>query len=78
MQPDQQDKCPQCEAVTTPVVVMDKVHPHVGGLDLEYRLPGDRPSFWSGHYPTAGRVNALMCSGCGLIQLFGERNEPSA
>jgi hypothetical protein len=39
---------------------------------LEYRLPGDRRTFWGGRYPTAGVVNAFMCGGCGRIALYGQ------
>jgi hypothetical protein len=59
----------------SPVVIMDK---SPGGLTgnwhigvLEYRLPDDRVSFWTGGYPTAGPVRAFLCGGCGRIALYG-------
>ncbi len=58
----------------SPVIIMDK---SPGGLsrlhigELEYRLTDDRVSFWTGQYPTAGKVRAFMCEGCGRIALYG-------
>jgi len=62
----------------SPIIVMDKLHPgptkhrHTGSL--EYRLPEDRLSFWTGKYPTAGPVVAFMCKECGRIALYAEPN----
>ncbi|MSU33960.1 MAG: hypothetical protein EXS36_02395 [Pedosphaera sp.] len=42
-------------------------HRHTGLL--EYRLPDDRLSYWTGKYPTAGEVRAFMCAGCGRIAI---------
>jgi hypothetical protein len=64
----------------SPIIVMDRSHnpltnrPYVGSL--MYRLPDDRPSFWTGKYPTAGSVQAFMCAECGRIALYG--NKPQA
>ena len=66
--------CSECKGEMAPVVVADKVHPMVVGFaghGLQYRLPGDKPSFWTGHYPSAGSVESFMCAGCGRIQLYG-------
>ncbi|MGH7200121.1 MAG: hypothetical protein ACREJB_05915 [Planctomycetaceae bacterium] len=54
---------------------MDKLHhtptKHRHAGSLEYRLPDDRLSFWTGMYPTAGEVWAFMCADCGRIALYG-------
>lgn len=63
----------------SPIMVMDKLHTgptkqrYVGSL--EYRLPDDRLSFWTGKYPTAGNVLAFMCAGCGRIALYAGKPE---
>lgn len=63
----------ECQGAMAPIIIMDK---SPGGLtrpgyagELEYRLPDDRVSFWTGQYPTAGKVLAFMCEGCGRIAL---------
>ena len=66
--------CVECQGLMSPIIVMDK--DHYGNLgpgpqSLEYRLPEDSRSFWTGKYPTAGRVQAFMCGGCGRITLYG-------
>jgi hypothetical protein len=67
--------CIECGASLAQIVVMDKLHPtptkHRYTGSLEYRLPEDRLSFWTGKYPTAGTVNAFMCEECGRIALYG-------
>jgi hypothetical protein len=59
----------------SPVIIMDKTQPHLYPHrytgPLEYRLPDDRLSFWTGRFPTAGLVLAFMCEGCGRIALYG-------
>jgi hypothetical protein len=67
----------------SPIVIMDKApgmarHAVVG--QLEYRLPDDCASFWTGKYPTAGVVRAYLCAGCGRIALYGDNPdaEPGA
>ena len=65
--------CPQCEAAMAPVVVMDNSIGRDTRHDgIEYRLPDDKQRFWTNRYPTTRQVTALMCSGCGLIQLYGD------
>jgi len=44
----------------------------VDGL-LEYRLPDDKVSFWTGKYPSAGVVQAYLCGECGQIALYGDK-----
>ncbi len=68
----------------SPVVIMDRqpgglARRAVAGL-LEYRMPDDRVSFWTGQYPTAGVVQAYLCAGCGRIALYGDKPdaEPGA
>jgi hypothetical protein len=67
--------CVECQGSMSPIVVMDKLHraptQHRYAGSLEYRLPDDRLSFWTGKYPTAGPVLAFMCEGCGRIALYG-------
>jgi hypothetical protein len=63
----------------SPIIVMDKDRFGMTARDpqpLEYRLPDDRRSFWTGRYPTAGQVRAFLCAGCGRIALYG--SEPAA
>ena len=59
----------------TPIVIMD-VAPSMTRRavpgPLQYRLPDDRVSFWTGKYPTAGVVQAYLCAECGRIALYGE------
>jgi hypothetical protein len=67
--------CIECQSSMYPIVMMDKLHPgptkHRYAGALEYRLPDDRLSFWSGKFPTAGEVHAFMCDSCGRIALYG-------
>ena len=60
--------CVECQGRMSPVLVMDKTHPtptpHRYTGPLEYRLPEDRLSFWTGKYPTAGPVAAFPPCGC--------------
>jgi hypothetical protein len=58
------------------IVLMDKYHPNPRYTqELEYRLPGDKLSFWTGKYPTVGKVQAFMCGDCGNIALYGRASE---
>jgi hypothetical protein len=64
----------------SPIIIMDQnrygsMGP--GPQAIEYRLPEDKPSFWTGTYPTAAPVRAFMCSSCGRIALYGS-GEPNA
>lgn len=63
--------CIECQGFLSPIVVMDKIHPNGASQEIEYRRPVDSRSFWTGKYPTAGRVQAFMCGGCGRIVLYG-------
>jgi hypothetical protein len=68
-------RCLECEGELSPIVIMDKHYSATrGGTsgELEYRQPDDTRSFWTGRYPTAGRVQAFMCGECGRIALYGE------
>jgi len=64
----------------SPIVIMDRYYPgaapHRFTGALEYRLPDDRLSFWTGRYLTAGQVRAFLCAGCGRIALYGDRPGP--
>jgi hypothetical protein len=63
----------------SPIIIMDK--DRHGGLvpqspqSLEYRQPDDSRSFWTGKYPTAGKVRAFLCASCGRIALYGSAPE---
>ena len=74
--------CVECQGSMSPILIMDKLHPapteHRYTGSLEYRLPEDRLSFWTGKYPTAGEVRAFMCAGCGRIALYGAAAEGQA
>ena len=67
--------CLECEGAMSPIVVMDNAYRQM--VVLTYRLPDDRPSFWTGQYATAGTVRAFMCADCGRIALYGEKPNPS-
>ena len=71
--------CAECRESMSPVVIMDKV-----GLqftkgstiqELEYRLAEDSRSFWTGKYPTAGKVRAFLRGNCGRIALYGDASD---
>lgn len=73
--------CVECQGPMSSVVIMDKglasLPGHSGDPnDLEYRQLDDSPSFWTGKYPTAGKVRSFMCGDCGRIALYG--SEPDA
>lgn len=80
MDGDASKTCFECQGTMSPIVIMDRVH-HAGAPpELQYRQPDDRRSFWTGWYPTAGRVQAYLCGECGRIALYGQPPpaEPSA
>jgi hypothetical protein len=70
--------CVECDGTMSPIVIMDKSHGgptrHRYTGTLEYRLPEDRLSFWTGKYPTAGAVRAFLCGICGRIALYGSKS----
>lgn len=67
--------CVECQGAMSPVIIIDMApggltrHAYAG--ELTYRLPDDRVSFWTGQFPTAGKVQAFLCEGCGRIALYG-------
>ena len=66
--------CAECQGTMSPIIIMDKAPGaarHSYTAPLEYRLPDDRVSFWTGKYPSAGEVRAFMCEACGRIALYG-------
>jgi hypothetical protein len=76
MADDAQRTCVECQGTMAPIVIMDKSPGVARRLvfgPLEYRLPDDQVSFWTGRYPTAGVVRAFLCAGCGRIALYGDR-----
>jgi hypothetical protein len=75
---DEARTCPECQGSMSPIIIMDKqpgVTRYSAAGALEYRLPDDRISFWTGKYPTAGSVRAFMCGGCGRITLYGAETQ---
>ena len=62
-------KCIECQGDTAPVVVMDRNYKSIA--QLAYRQVGDKKSFWTGKFATAGSVLAHMCGNCGRIALYG-------
>jgi hypothetical protein len=75
MADDASKTCWDCEGTMHPIVIMDRDYNKLTGSrmheGLEYRQPDDRRSFWTGKYPTAGKVQAFMCENCGRIELYG-------
>lgn len=68
--------CSDCQGQMAPIVIMDKYYVNNRYTqELEYRLPDDKISFWSGKYPTAGKVQAFLCGNCGKIALYGSASE---
>jgi len=72
-----QRTCVECQGRMSPIIVMDKLG-RAYPSSLEYRLPDDRLSFWTGKYPTAGAVQSFMCEDCGRIALYGSQPDPSS
>jgi hypothetical protein len=69
MENEESRTCVECQGAMSPITIMDKLQRTTGSL--EYRMPDDRVSFWTGRYPTAGPVLAFLCDGCGRIALYG-------
>lgn len=71
--------CAECQGAMSPIVLMDKVgmqfHQQSHHQELEYRQPDDSVSFWTGKYPTAGKVRAFLCGDCGRIARYGEASD---
>lgn len=76
-----QRTCVECQGSMSPIIIMDKypglARRSVAG-PLEYRLPDDRVSFWTGKYPSAGVVRAFLCAECGRIALYGDKPDTEA
>lgn len=79
MKNDASKTCLECQGAMSPIIVMDKDRwgsTGPGPQSIEYRLPEDSRSFWTGKYPTAGSVRAFMCANCGRIALYGSASTP--
>jgi hypothetical protein len=63
--------CLGCDGELRPITIMDMGHRGYVGA-LMYRSANDKPSFWTGRYPTAGPVQAYLCQDCGRIAMFGQ------
>ncbi len=70
MAPEEPVPCPHCGAPMAPIFIVDKAD-HMRHEALEYTLPSEKPSFWTGRFPIKGTVASIMCSGCGYIILKG-------
>jgi hypothetical protein len=59
----------------SPIVIIDKVgmqyYSNATKQEMEYRQPDDKQSFWTGKFPTTGKVHGFMCGDCGRIALYG-------
>lgn len=78
METESQRVCVECEGAMAPIIIMDKapgVARHYVSGQLEYRLPDDKVSFWTGRFPSTGVVRAYLCADCGRIALYGDRPE---
>lgn len=74
---DSRKVCSECQGAMTEIVLMDRFHPRSSySQQVQYRLPDDKISFWTGKYPTAGNVLAFLCSDCGRIALYGQEPNP--
>jgi hypothetical protein len=71
---DDQAKCKDCGGGLHPIKILDKGHLN-WQEDLEYVLPDAKRRFWTSKFPVAGRVEALICDGCGRITLYGVEKE---
>lgn len=72
MNDDTQQPCPDCGGAMSAIFVVDKTH--VGGgyhHALQYTVPGEKQSFWTGKFPIKGTVGAAMCGKCGRILFRG-------
>lgn len=61
--------CVECDGRMAPIRILDRNYRTVESLN--YTLPGAKQSFWTGRFPEAGVVEAMMCADCGRITLFG-------
>jgi hypothetical protein len=63
-------RCVDCQEEMHKIALIDRGHAGVM-VDMEYRLPETKRSFWTGQFPVAGKVHAFMCCKCGMIRLYG-------
>jgi hypothetical protein len=68
--------CAECRGAMSRIVIMDKIGMQFASRatsqELEYRQADDTLSFWTGKYPTTGKVRAFLCGNCGRIALYGQ------
>jgi hypothetical protein len=69
MTPETSQSCPDCAEPLQPIAILDRADYNIP-LPLQYRAV-DAKRGWLGQYPIAGNVEALMCSSCGRILLYG-------
>jgi hypothetical protein len=71
--PRPQPVCLACGGRMGPILIVDRGDSNTHS-QLSYTSPEKNRSFWTGTYPLAGTVEALMCRRCGLIALYGVPN----
>jgi uncharacterized OB-fold protein len=66
--------CPDCGSGIHPIRLIDQVGkwPHPDH-ELEYAAGDSDRDFFSGKFPSKGKVLAKLCSECGRIVLFAEK-----
>ncbi len=67
--PSRRTTCPDCDSKLTDIQIIDNDGPH-GQAILEYTVGEAQPSMWTGRFPIAGKVNAMMCDQCGRVLLY--------
>ncbi len=69
---DTDRRCPDCGGAMSPILIVDKTDISGGyHSPLQYTVPGEKQSFWTGKFPIKGTVGATMCGECGRILLRG-------
>jgi len=68
--------CPDCQGEMAPIQVLVEIdRATIGGLDIQrvlyYTVADAHRSIWTGRFPIEGKVQAMMCSGCGRINFRG-------
>ena len=64
--------CPECESEMQPIKLIDCVV--AGSQELGYSAHDAERDWFTGYYPEAGKVSAMMCPQCGRIILRAARH----
>ena len=70
MEPPPTRECRDCGGKAHEIKILDQAHGTAVDR-ISYALPEARRSFWSGQFPTEGRVVAYLCDRCGRIAHYG-------